>query len=118
MERPDALVVDVDEFEVVELLQDHVAGVVKNVRAGMIVDRGKEALEGHAVVKVFAGVQLETGIDSVFVEGIEDWEPSASELGEGFFDEAGGALRPGIEERPGKGSGEGGVSGEAKVSAG
>ena len=46
MEHADARVVTVDEAQVVHLLQQHVAGVVENMRAQMITNRGVKVWPG------------------------------------------------------------------------
>ena len=58
MEGLDALVVDVDEVEVVELLQHEVRRVVVDAAARVIADALEEHLEGRAVEDVLAGVDL------------------------------------------------------------
>jgi hypothetical protein len=55
VEGLDALVVEVDEGDVVELLQQEVARVVVDAGARVAADRVDEALEGGAVVDVLAG---------------------------------------------------------------
>src|SRR6202042_904876 len=87
VKRPHALVIDVEEGKVVELLQDHVAWVVENIRAGVPANRVEKALEGHAVMEVLARVKLETGVDTCLVEGVENRRPAAAEFGERFVDE-------------------------------
>ena len=118
VEGADAGVVVVEEKDRVHLLQEHVAGVIENRRAGVVVDGAEESLKGDAVVKVFAGVKLEAEIDAGIVEGVEDGQPAAGKLGECLFDEAGWALRPGVEKGPGERAGKAGVGGEAEVAAG
>ncbi len=70
MKRANPLVVEVEEGQVVQLLQHHVARVVENVGARMVVDCVKEALEGSAIMQVFAGMQLEADVHAGFVEGV------------------------------------------------
>ena len=50
VECADAIVIEIEEGEVVHLLQDHVAGIVENVGALVAINGFKEALEGCAVV--------------------------------------------------------------------
>src|SRR5579859_7479744 len=46
----DAFVIDVDEGQIVHLLQDHMAGVVEDVRARVVIHRIEETLERGAIV--------------------------------------------------------------------
>src|ERR1700733_4281737 len=62
VEGTDALMVDVEEGEVVELLQYEVAGIVQNICPWMGADCCQEALEGDSVVKIFARMIFETEI--------------------------------------------------------
>ena len=55
----DALVIQVEIFEIVELLQHEVAGIVKNIAARMIADAFEKHFERRAVVQVLAGMNLE-----------------------------------------------------------
>lgn len=114
----DARVVEVDELDVVELLEDEVAGVEENVCAGMIADAVEKHFERGAVVEIFTGMDFEAEVDAGAIEGVENGEPALGELVEGGFDEAGGALRPGIDVGPGKRAGEGDVSFEAEIGGG
>ena len=58
MKRTNAFVIEIDELKIIELLQDEMTGVIKNVGSGVIVDGSEETLECHAVMQIFAGVQL------------------------------------------------------------
>ena len=118
VERLDPLVIDVDEFQIVELLQHEVAGIIENIGARMVVHRIEEAFESHPVVQVLAGVQLITGVDAVLVELIEDRLPAAAQLGKGFLDDPGRALRPRIDHVPHQRAREGGMAGATEAAAG
>ena len=96
----DALVVEVDERDVVEPLLDEVAGVIVDVAAAMIADRGKELFERLPVENVLAGMQLKSNVDALFVEGVEDRLPAPRKLVERRLDEMAGALRPRIDIGP------------------
>ena len=109
VKRFDALVVEVDESGVVELLQQEVARVVEDVRALMIADGFEETLERRAVVQVFAGMDLERDVDAGLVEGIENRPPAPCELLEPGFDEARRSLRPRVHGVPEQGAAEGRV---------
>ena len=93
MKRLDALVVDVDEAEVVELLQEEMARVVVDAAARMVADALEEHLEGGAVHQVLARVDL-VADDALLLEGIEDRPPALRELVERGLDQPGGARRP------------------------
>src|SRR5690606_34569463 len=100
VEGLDALVVVVDELEIVELLQHEMARVVQDAGTRVSADRVEEALERHAVVQVLAGMDLEAQIDARLVERVENRAPAAAELGEAFVDETRGTLRPRIHRVP------------------
>src|SRR3546814_13670088 len=51
VEHADPLVINVDELQIVERLQHIMAGIIEDVGTRMIIDAGKEALEGTAVVE-------------------------------------------------------------------
>src|SRR5579871_1135369 len=75
VERLDALVIDVDEFEIVELLQHEVRGIVVDRAALVAFERVEKALEGGAVENVLAGMKLVADVDAGVVEGVEDRLP-------------------------------------------
>ncbi len=100
MERLDALVVDVDEGEVIELLQQEVARIIVDGAAPVALQRVEEHLEGRAVEDVLARMDLEADIAARFVIGVEDRPPALGQLGEGRVDEPRRPLRPGIGEGP------------------
>jgi hypothetical protein len=118
VEDADARVVAVDETEVIHLLQQQVAGVVQDLRAGMVVDLIEEALEGRAIVQVLARVDLEAQVNAAGIERIQDRAPATAEFGEGFFHQSRRALWPGIEVGPGQCTGERGVRGQPQALAG
>ena len=103
----DALMVDVDERDIVQPLLDEVARVIVDVAAGMIADRRKKLLERLPVENVLARVQLEPNVDAGFVEGVKDGRPTPTKFLEGGFNEMVRTLRPGIAIGPGKRAGEG-----------
>src|SRR5690606_11084593 len=76
LEKLDALVVNIDEIEIIELLQHHVAGIVEDVGARAIVDPLKEHLESHAVEQVLAEMQFEADIHAILVKRVEDRGPA------------------------------------------
>ena len=106
VERADALVVEVDEAEIVELLQHEMTRVVEDLAAPMVADARQEHLEAGAVVQVLAGMDLEAHINTRGVERIEDRLPACGERVERGLDQAGRTLRPGIDIGPGERAGE------------
>ena len=58
-------------------------------------------------MQVLARVQLEACIDAGIFKRVQNGFPAAGKLGEGFLDETGRPLRPGIDIGPGEGTGEG-----------
>ena len=69
--------------------------------------RSRNPLEGGAVEEVLAGVDLVADVDAVLLGGVEERPPAPGQLLEGGLDQAGGALRPRVDEGPGQGAGEG-----------
>ena len=115
VKRLDALVIDVDEVEIVELLQQEMRGIVVDRAALVAADRVEEPLEGRAVEHVLAGMDFVADVAAGVVEGVEDRPPAPGEFGEGGLDQAGRALRPGIDIGPGERAGEGRMRVEAEV---
>ena len=76
VKRLDALVVDVEEGEIVELLQHEMRGIVEDVAALVALQRLEEALEGRAVENVLARMDFIADVDARFVEGVEDRLPA------------------------------------------
>ena len=107
--------IDVDELQVVELLQQKVAGIVKNVAARVVVHALQEHFVGDAVVQVLARVDLVADVDTGLVEGIQDRCPAARQFVEGGLHQAGRPLRPGVDERPGQAAGKGDVGLEPQI---
>src|SRR5712672_1979853 len=56
VEHADALVIEIDVLEIVELLQHEVAGIVQQIAALVTAQALEEHLERHAVVQILAGV--------------------------------------------------------------
>src|SRR5271163_649174 len=109
VKRLDPLVVDVDEFEIVELLQHEVRRVVVDRTALVAADRVEEALEGRAVEQVLSRMELVANVDARVVEGVEDRFPALRKLFERGLDQPGRALRPGVDEGPGQRAGKRGM---------
>ena len=56
MEHFNTFVVVVDEIEVIQLLQDKVAGIIKNISPWVVVRYVEETLESMAIMQVFSRV--------------------------------------------------------------
>src|SRR5437016_290856 len=100
VKHADAVVIEIDVLEVVELLQHEVTGIVQQVAALVTAKALEEHLERHAVVQILAGMDLEAGVDAVFIEHVENRTPAPRQLVERRLDEALRALRPGIDVGP------------------
>ena len=68
MERLDALVIEIDEGEIVELLQQEVARIVIDAGALVAADRIDEPLEGRSVVNILAGMYLVADVAARLVD--------------------------------------------------
>ena len=78
VERLDALVIDVDEGQIVELHQHEMRWIVIDAAALVPVQPIEEQLEARAVENILAGMKLVADIDPVGVELIEDRPPRAA----------------------------------------
>src|SRR5213593_3486955 len=114
VKHADAVVIEVDVLEIVELLQHEVTGIVQQVAALVTAQALEEHLERHAVVQILAGMDLEAGVDAVFFEHIENRAPTPRQLVERRLDQTGRPLRPGIEVGPRQGTREGRMLGHAE----
>src|ERR1700730_17821063 len=100
MKHADALVVVIDEREVIDTLQDEMTRVVKHAAPTMSLELLEETLEGHAVVQVFTRVDFVTQVDAGFVEALQNGSPTPCQFGESFFDQTGRPLWPWIGHWP------------------
>ena len=115
MEGADALVIEVDEFEIVELLQQEVTRVVVDAASRMVVHTIQQHLERRAVKHIFTRVQFERDVASRVVERIEDRAPAFCELIERRLDQPGRTLWPRIQIRPRQRTGETGHRRQAEI---
>src|SRR6266545_3306073 len=114
VKHADALVIEVDVLEIVELLQYEVTGIVQQIAALVPAHALEEHLERHAVVQILAGMDLEAGVDPVFLEHVENRAPAPRQLIERRLDQTGRPLRPGIEVGPRQCTGKCRVLGDAE----
>ncbi|VFS41209.1 Uncharacterised protein [Serratia liquefaciens] len=63
VKRFNTRMIDIDIGQVVHLLQMQVARVIEHIAARMVIHQRKKTLKGHAIVQVFAGVDLIADID-------------------------------------------------------
>src|SRR5690554_2086020 len=96
MEGTDALMIDVDKRQVVQLLQQKVAGIVQDIGARVVAHGFQKTLEADSVVQVFAGMQLVADVYAGRIEGVQYGQPATRQLGKRFLHQAGWALWPGI----------------------
>lgn len=68
VKRFNTRMIDIDIGQVVHLLQMQVARVIEHIAARMVIHQRKKTLKGHAIVQVFAGVDLIADIDPLLVE--------------------------------------------------
>src|SRR6266516_992305 len=118
MKHANAVVIEVDVLEIVELLQHEVTGIVQQVAALVTADALEEHLERHPVVQILARMDLEAGVDAVFVEHVENRAPAPRQLVERRLDQTGRPLRPGIDVGPGESTRERRVLGYAEPARG
>ncbi|KAG0921298.1 hypothetical protein G6F31_020385 [Rhizopus arrhizus] len=93
MEHADVVLVDVQVLQVVQLLQDEMAGVEQHGATGVGADAFVEHLERDAVMQVFAGVNLEAQVHALLVAGVQHRQPAAGQFIECRLDQALGPLR-------------------------
>ena len=110
--------IEIEKGQVIQLLQDHVAGIVKNVGARMISDSAEKSLIGRSVVQVFSGMQLEARVHTGFIECIQDRQPAPPQFLERFVDQPRRPRRPRIEKRPRQRAGERCVRRQTHIVAG
>src|SRR5262249_10082721 len=96
----DSRMIEIDELQIVKLLKDEMAWVEQDVAAFVSADAIEEHLERHTVMKVFAGVQLETQVDARRVKSVENGFPALCQLFECQIDQPWRTLRPRIDIRP------------------
>src|SRR5712672_2915356 len=59
----DPLMIKIQVFQIIELLQNEVAGIEQDIASRVIAHPFEKHFEGRAVVQIFAGMNLETEIN-------------------------------------------------------
>src|SRR5208282_6200089 len=72
--------VEIDKLQVVELLQHKMAGIVKQVAAGMLAHTFQEHFKRRAIVQILPRVNFKTKIDPGIVKRIKDRDPPFREF--------------------------------------
>ena len=85
------------------------ARVVQHVAARVVIHLRQKALEGHAVVQVFTGVNFVAQIDAMLVKAVQEWPPAASQFVKRLIQQQRVMRRPRVEVRPRQRPGEGGM---------
>src|SRR5215469_14911486 len=102
VKHPDSGMIDVDEFQVIELLQHKMAWIKEDIAAGVASQPIQKHFKGYAVVKVLAGVDFKAKINASGIENIQHRSPAFCQFLEGRLDQTRRALRPGIKIGPGQ----------------
>ena len=102
----------VDEAEIVEVLQQQVAGVVLQRQPRVAAQFFQQALEGHAVVEILPRMQLEAQVGARSIERVENRPPAAGQFGEAGIDQPRRHRRIGIQIRPQQRAAESGMAGQ------
>src|SRR5207253_6174017 len=76
------------------------AGIVQEITALVPADAVEKHLEGHAVMQILTGMDLEAEVDARLLERIENRPPAPRQLIERRLDQTRRPLGPGIEIRP------------------
>ncbi|MNC52225.1 hypothetical protein D3C75_1015590 [compost metagenome] len=71
MKHADVIFIDIDKFQIVELLQHEMAGIEQHLAAWMSRNALMEHFKGNAIMQIFAGVDLITQVDALLITGIE-----------------------------------------------
>ncbi|MNY28914.1 hypothetical protein D3C86_1629220 [compost metagenome] len=94
--------VDVDKGQIIHLLQQHVAGIVENRAARMVIDQREKALKRHAVVQIFPRMQLKTEIHAVLIKAIQNRPPAIRQLAKRLAKTLLVVRWPRVDKRPGQ----------------
>src|SRR5258708_18864623 len=91
------------------------AGIKEDVAARMIAGALEKHFERHAVVQVFARMNLEAEIHSSSVKLVQNGLPARGQFVEGGFDQPRGTLRPRVHVRPSQCAGKRGVGPQPQI---
>src|SRR5471030_264754 len=100
MESLDAVVINIDELKVVQLLQQKMTRIEQDVRSRMSVHSGKKTIERHTIVQILARMQLVANIHTGLIEGIQQRPPAPRQFFKRGRNKTLRALRPRIQIRP------------------
>src|SRR5260370_7599797 len=75
MKHPDALVIQIDEFQVIELLQREMARVKKYIASRMVANALQKHFKRHSVMQIFPRMNLKAQIHSPLIECIQNRPP-------------------------------------------
>src|SRR5260370_17656254 len=100
MKHPDALVIQIDEFQVIELLQREMARVKKYIASRMVANALQKHFKRHSVMQIFPRMNLKAQIHSRLIECIQNRPPPPRQLIKRRLNQPGWSLRPPIKVRP------------------
>src|SRR5882762_9111549 len=115
MKHLDPLVIKIQVLQIIELLQNEVAGVEQDIASRVTAHALEKHFKRRAVVQIFAGMNLETEINPRSVKCIENRLPASRQFVERGFDQPSGALRPWINIRPRERAGKCGMRAKAEI---
>src|SRR5579859_1741026 len=95
-----AIVIEVDEFQIIKLLQNKMARIEQNVASFMILHALQEHFKTNSIVQILTGMNFITKIHSRSVKRIQNRHPSRRKIIERSLDKPWRALRPWIHIRP------------------
>ena len=78
------------------------ARIIENVAARMIINQRKKTLKRHAIVQIFAGMDLKANIHPMMIKAIENRSPAPRQLQKCLFKTLTIMRWPWIKERPGE----------------
>ena len=102
MKHFDAFMVNIDKRQIVQLLQNKVAWIVKNIGTRVVVNLRQKPFERYSIVEVFTWVYLVTTIHTVLVEHVKNGTPATRQLLKSFVDDSCRTLWPWIDHWPKK----------------
>src|ERR1700674_656232 len=82
-----ALVVHLDEFQIIELLQHEMAWVIQHVASLMIARTLQKHFKSGPIMQIFTGMNLKAQIHSRLIKCIQDGTPPRRQLVKGSFNQ-------------------------------